>query len=86
MYWRWISKREPGRPRITEELRELIHRFALVNVIVFNEGHLRRPLRDYVKYFNSERVHTVLPDAPKDRPVESCPSSGARVIGLPRVI
>jgi hypothetical protein len=31
MYWRWISKRGPGRPRISEELRELIHRFALEN-------------------------------------------------------
>ncbi len=60
--------------------RELID-----HVIVFNEDHLRRLLRDYVRYYNSERVHTVLRDAPKDRPVEPCPSSGARVIGLPRV-
>jgi transposase InsO family protein len=60
--------------------RELID-----HVIVFNEDHLRRLLRDYVRYYNSERVHTVLRDAPKDRPVEPSPSSGARVIGLPRV-
>ena len=60
--------------------RELID-----HVIVFNEDHLRRLLRDHVRYYNSERVHTVLRDAPQGRPVKPCPSSGARVIGLPRV-
>lgn len=30
-YWRWISKRGPGRPCITKEVRELIRRFALEN-------------------------------------------------------
>ncbi|HBZ69003.1 MAG TPA: hypothetical protein DEP35_04345 [Deltaproteobacteria bacterium] len=28
LYWRWISKRGPGRPRLSAELQELIHRFA----------------------------------------------------------
>jgi hypothetical protein len=43
-------------------------------VIVFNEEHLRRLLRDYVDYYNSERVHTGLRDAPNHRPVEARPS------------
>ena len=38
------------------------------DVIVFNEDHLRRLLRDYIAYYNNERVHTRLQDAPNHRP------------------
>ena len=31
LYWRWISKRGPGRPRISAEAQALIKRFALEN-------------------------------------------------------
>ncbi len=31
LYWRWISKRGPGRPRISAEVRELIHLLASEN-------------------------------------------------------
>jgi hypothetical protein len=57
----------------------------LDHVIVLNERHLHRLLRDYIAYYNDERVHTRLRDAPKYRPVETRPSSTARVVGLPRV-
>jgi transposase InsO family protein len=60
-------------------------RELLDHVIVFNEQHLQRLLRDYVAYYNGERVHTRLRDSPKRRPVEVRPSSGAKVVGLPRV-
>jgi hypothetical protein len=30
-YWRWRSRRRPGRPKITAEIRELIRRFAYEN-------------------------------------------------------
>jgi transposase InsO family protein len=55
------------------------------HVIVFNEGHLRRLLREYVSYYNAERVHTVIRDAPEGRAIEGRLSPDARVIGLPRV-
>ena len=55
------------------------------HVIVVNEDQLRRLLCDYVRYYNTERVHTRLRDAPEGRSIELCPSSGARVVGLPRV-
>jgi hypothetical protein len=57
----------------------------LNHVIVFNEQHLRRLLRDYVAYYNAECVHTRLRDAPKRRPAEARPSSEAKVVGLPRI-
>jgi transposase InsO family protein len=55
------------------------------HLIVFNEDHLRRLLCDYVSYYNSERVHTVIRDAPEGRAIEARPSPDAKVVGLPRV-
>ena len=60
--------------------RELIH-----HVIVLNEGHLRRLLRDYMGYYNTDRVHTSIQDAPEGRVAETRPSSDAKVVGFPRV-
>ncbi len=60
-------------------------REILDHVIVFNQDHLRRLLRDYVNYYNTERVHTVIRDAPDGRAIQTRPSSDARIIGLPRV-
>jgi len=60
-------------------------RELLDHVIVFNEEHLRRLLREYVSYYNAERVHTRLRDAPEGRPIEARPCSGATIVGLPRV-
>ena len=55
------------------------------HVIVFSEEHLRRLLREYVSYYNAERVHTVIRDAPEGRAIEAQPSPGAKVVGLPRL-
>jgi transposase InsO family protein len=60
--------------------RELID-----HVVVLGEDHLRRLLRDYVTYYNADRVHTRLEDAPDGRPVEARPSFDAKLAGLPRV-
>lgn len=55
------------------------------HVVVLGEDHLRRLLRDYVTYYNADRVHTRLADAPEGRRVEVRPSFGANVFGMPRV-
>jgi transposase InsO family protein len=60
-------------------------REVIDHVSVFDEDHLRRLLRDYVSYYNTERVHTVLRDSPNGRPLEARPSTDAKVVGLPRV-
>ena len=62
-----------------------VRRELLDHVVVFNEDHLRGLLREYVDYYNAERVHTSIGDAPNGRPVEVRASSCSKVIGLPRV-
>ena len=62
-----------------------VRREFLDHVVVLGEGHLRRLRREYVDYYNAERVHTSIADAPTGRPVESRPSEHAKVIGMPRV-
>ncbi len=70
--------------------RRIVHFDVTANatapyVTVINEGHLQQLLREYVYYYNTERVHTRLQDSPEGRPVESRPSANAKVVGLPRV-
>ena len=77
--------RSPWQKRTAERAVGSVRRELLDHVIVLNEDHLRRLLRDYVDYYNTERVHTSIGDAPVGRPVESRPSSGARVVGFPRI-
>ena len=57
----------------------LCKREVIDHVIVFNEDHLRRLLREYVTDYNAERVHTVIRDAPEAHAIEERPSPGANV-------
>ena len=68
-----------------ERLVGSVRRELLDHVVVLNEDHLRRLLREYVDYYNDERVHTSIGDAPDGRPVESRPSERSKAIGFPRV-
>ena len=77
--------RSPWQNPIAERWVGTCRRELLDHVIVFNEDHLRRLLREYVSYYNAERVHTRLRDAPKGRPMEARPCSNAQIVGLPRV-
>jgi transposase InsO family protein len=77
--------RSPWQNPIAERWVGTCRRELLDHVIVFNEEHLRRLLREYVSYYNAERVHTRLRDAPEGRPVEARPCSDAKIVGLPRV-
>ena len=62
-----------------------VRRELLDHVVVLGEAYLRRLLREYVDYYNAERVHTSISDAQMGRPEESRPSEHAEVIGTPRV-
>ena len=54
-------------------------------MVVLSEYHLRRLLWEYVDYYNAERVHTSIGDAPRGRKSETRPSAGAKVVALSRV-
>jgi hypothetical protein len=60
-------------------------RETLDDVSVFRQDHLRRLLLAYFNYYNTERVHTVIRDAPDGRALQTRPSSDAKVVGLPCV-
>ena len=77
--------RTPWQNAIAERWVGTCRRELLDHVIVFGERHLRRLLADYVAYYNAERVHTRFGDSPEGRPIETRPSSAARVVSLPRV-
>ena len=77
--------RSPWQNGTAERLVGSVRRELLDHVVVLNEEHLRRLLREYVDYYNAERVHTSLRDAPVSRPVEDRHSPGASVVGFPRV-
>ena len=57
----------------------------LDHVVILGEDHLRRLLREYVEYYNRERVHTAISDAPEGRAIEHRPSDRAKVVGLSRL-
>jgi transposase InsO family protein len=77
--------RSPWQNGIAERAVGSVRRELLDHVVVLNEDHLRRLLREYVDYYNDERVHTSIGDAPVGRATESRPSEHAKVVGLPRV-
>ncbi len=77
--------RSPWQNGVAERWVGSCKREIIDHVIVFNEDHLRRLLCDYVSYYNSERVHTIIRDAPERRAIEARPSPDAKVVGLPRV-
>jgi putative transposase len=77
--------RSPCQNGIAERWVGTARRELLDHVIVMNEKHLQRLLREYVDYDNADRVHTRLEDSPMGRPTEHRTSSRAQVVGLPRV-
>ena len=60
-------------------------RELLDHVILLNEDHLRDLLREYVDYYNTDRVHTQLRNSPVGRRTEHRPSLEAQIVGKPRV-
>ena len=51
-----------------------------------NEEHLRRLIRDYVRYYLEDRVHDSLSkDTPNRRPIEPKPTTCGTLISQPRL-
>lgn len=70
-----ISFRSPWQNGTCERMMGTLRRELLDHVIVRNEDHLRRLLRDFVRYYHEDRPHLSLAkDTPKGRPVERPPN------------
>ncbi len=80
------SIRSPWQNGIAERWVGGCRRELLDHVIPLNEKHLRRLLREYVDYFEHDRIHDSLAkDTPLRRPVEMKPSPQATLISSPRL-
>src|SRR5256885_2025868 len=78
------APRSPWQNPFVERAIGTIRRELLEHVIVLNEGHLRRRLHSYLRYYHGSRTHLGLEkDAPEPRAVE-LPEQG-RVVALPQV-
>ena len=82
---RTTAFRSPWQNGIAERWVGSVRRELLDHVIVMNEKHLRRLLREYIDYYNADRVYAELQYSPMGRPTEHRPTPKAQVVGLPRV-
>jgi transposase InsO family protein len=79
-----IAPRAPWQNPYIERLVGSLRRECLDHVIVLGEGHLRRLLAAYLRYYHEARPHLALArNAPVPRPVESPATS--KVIALPHL-
>jgi transposase InsO family protein len=66
-----IAPRSPWQNPYVERLIGTLRRECLDHILVLNEHHLRRLLRDYLLYYHHARTHLSLDkDSPEPRPVE----------------
>jgi hypothetical protein len=67
-------------------MRTLLRSAALLLhcIVVFFRSHREQAMFE-LDYYNAERIHTSIGDAPVGRPMESRPSHRAKVVGFPRV-
>ena len=80
------SYRSPWQNGTAERWIGSCRRELLDHVIVLNEAHLRRLLRDYINSYHEDRTHDGLDkDTPDRRPVEQRCSHRPLVLAMPRV-
>ena len=79
-----IATRSPWQNPYVERVIGSVRRECLDHVVVFNENHLRRVVKSYLRYYHVSRTHLALgKDAPESRSVE--PSTRGRVVAFPEV-
>lgn len=80
-----IGFRSPWQNGYCERVIGTLRRDLLDHVVVRDEAHLTRLLREYLRYYHEDRTHLGLnKDSPRGRPREMRPGELAEVIPLPR--
>jgi len=78
--------RSPWQNGIAERWVGSVRRDLLDHVIVLSQRHLRRLLKEYVRYYHEDRTHLGLgKDTPARRIAASVPPRGSKIISLPRL-
>jgi putative transposase len=81
-----IGYRCPWQNGISERWIGSCRREILDHVIILDENHLRRLIRDYISYYHDDRIHDSLDkDSPATRAVSKKPDSSANLISFPRI-
>ena len=81
-----IFYKKPWQNGVAERWIESCRLEMLNHVVVLNEVHLVRMVREYITYYHEDRTHLSLKkDTPNSRPVKKKPSEKAKVVSLPRV-
>jgi putative transposase len=81
-----ISPASPWQNGVAERWIGSCRRELLDHVIVLNDVHLRRLIRDYISYYHADRIHDSLEkDTPGTRAVSSKPNQSGRLLSFPRV-
>lgn len=80
-----IGFRSPWQNGFCERVIGTLRHDLLDHVIVRDEAHLVRLLKEYLRYYHEDRTHLGLgKDAPRGRPVEMAPNQSAELSSLSR--
>jgi putative transposase len=80
------SPASPWENGIAERWIGSCRRELLDHMVVLNDAHLRRLIRDYISYYHADRIHDSLEkDTPAMRPVSSRPDQSACLVSFPRI-
>jgi len=78
--------RSPWQNGVAERWVGSVRRDLLDHVIVLNQRHLRRLLKEYVRYYHEDRTHLGLgKDTPGGRVAASVSPCASKIISLPRL-
>ena len=80
------SFQSPWQNGIAERFVGNCRRDLLGHVIVLNDHHLKRLMKEYVRYYHEDRTHLGLgKETPGSRPAEKSTGKSCRVLALPRL-
>lgn len=81
-----IGFRCPWQNGVLERFNGTVRRELLDHVLVLDEDHLRRLLKEFVRHYHEDRTHLGLgKDTPKGRPVEKPPDAFGEVVAVRRL-